>query len=111
MTQRSKSVSENNANSSPLPTEVATTSFAPPEPASITAANGAPSTSPANTVLDPLDPATLRLSQNFLNMGGVKKHLTTVPARKPTREEFVRVHPAADYALDTLILELKDSRE
>jgi hypothetical protein len=70
-----------------------------------------PDNAPAKDAADPFDPANLRLSQNFLGMGGVKKHLTAVPVRKPTREEFVRVHPAAEYTLDTLILELKDSRE
>lgn len=60
---------------------------------------------------DPLDPANLRLSQDFSGLAGVKKHLTAVPVRKPTREEFVRVRAAAEFTLDTLILELKDSRE
>lgn len=59
---------------------------------------------------DPFDPAALRLPQDF-GGGGVKKHTATVPARRPTREEFVRVHPAAEYTLDTLVLELRDTRE
>lgn len=60
---------------------------------------------------DPFDPVNLRLSQNFTSMVGLKKHVTTVPVRKPTREEFARVQSADEYTLDTMILELKDSRE
>jgi hypothetical protein len=60
---------------------------------------------------DPFDPSNLRLSQNFAGIGGAKKHLTAVPVRKPTREEFVRIHPGPEYTIDTLILELKDSWE
>jgi hypothetical protein len=75
-------------------------------------ANGGNVPPPApNPPSDPFDPANLRLSQDFLGAGGVKRHITTVPVRKPTREEFARVHPAAGYTLDTLVLELKDSRE
>lgn len=59
----------------------------------------------------PLDPDKLRLSQDFRAMGGVKKHLMTVPVRKPTKEEWVRIHPELGYRLETFILELKDRRE
>lgn len=79
-------------NQSPLPP--------PPTPAPPTAAS-----------LDPFDPANLRLSQNYQAMGGVQKHVTTVPVRKPTKEEFIRVRPEPEYMLDTLALELKESRE
>ena len=60
---------------------------------------------------DPFDPSRLRLTQDFVQLGGVRKQVVTVPVRKPTREEFVRVHPDPAYALDTMILEFKDSRE
>src|SRR4051812_31450378 len=60
---------------------------------------------------DPFDPANLRLTQNFGQIGGVRRQIFTVPVRKPTKEEFVRVHSDPAYTLDTLILELKDSRE
>ena len=42
---------------------------------------------------DPFDPAALRLDQSFADTVGVKKHVTTVPVRKPNRQDFVRVHP------------------
>ena len=46
---------------------------------------------------DPFDPANLRLSQSFTETVGVKKLLTTVPVRKPSPQEFVRVHPDPEY--------------
>ena len=63
------------------------------------------------SVIDPFDPARLRLSQDFENKIGVKKAILTVPVRKPDRQWFIRVHPAADWRLDTAVLELKEDRE
>jgi hypothetical protein len=57
------------------------------------------------------DLANLRLSQSFAETAGVTKLLTTVPVRKPNRQEFVRVHPSADYRADFAMIELKDERE
>lgn len=57
------------------------------------------------------DPSSLRLAQNFSETVGVKKALTTVPVRKPTRQEFVRVHPEKEFRLETAVLELKEERE
>ncbi len=53
----------------------------------------------------------LRLSQNFNTMAGVKKMITTVPVRKPSRQDFIRVHPAEEWQLQTALLELKEDRE
>jgi hypothetical protein len=42
----------------------------------------------------------------------VKKLLTTVPVRKPNRQDFVRVHPAPEYRLTpAAIIEVKEDRE
>ena len=60
---------------------------------------------------NPFDPARLRLSQDFENKIGVKKAILTVPVRKPDRQWFIRVHPAAEWRLDTAVLELKEDRE
>lgn len=57
------------------------------------------------------DLRALRLSQDFGATVGVRKALLTVPVRKPTRQEFVRVHPSEAYRLQTAVLELKDDRE
>jgi hypothetical protein len=64
------------------------------------------------TALDPFDPAALRLDQSFAETLGVKKLLTTVPVRKPNRQDFVRVHPDPAYRLTpAAIIELKEDRE
>jgi len=61
---------------------------------------------------NPFDPAALRLDQSFADTVGVKKHLTTVPVRKPNRQDFVRVHPQSDYRLTpAAIIEVKEDRE
>lgn len=60
---------------------------------------------------DPFDPERLRLTQDFAAHLEVKKELVTVPVRRPTRQEFVRVHPDERYRLQTAVLELKDDRE
>jgi hypothetical protein len=61
---------------------------------------------------DPFDPAALRLDQSFAETVGVRKLLTTVPVRKPNRQDFVRVHPDPAYRLTpAAIIELKEDRE
>jgi len=60
---------------------------------------------------DPFNPTNLRLSQLFVETAGVKKLLTTVPVRKPSRQDFVRVHPDPAYRENFPIIELKDERE
>lgn len=61
---------------------------------------------------NPFDPAALRLDQSFADTVGVKKLLTTVPVRKPNRQDFVRVHPDPGYRLTpAAIIEVKDDRE
>ena len=61
---------------------------------------------------DPFDPAALRLDQCYADTVGVKKHLKTVPVRKPDRTWFVRVHPHEDYRLTpAAIIEERDDRQ
>lgn len=62
-------------------------------------------------ILDPFDPARLRLDSNYTDQSGVKKILNTVPVIKPNRETFVRVHPDQSYRLDTSVMELKQEKE
>ena len=65
-----------------------------------------------NDAPDPFDPASLRLDQSFADTAGVKKLLTTVPVRKPNRQDFVRVHPDPQYRLTpAAIIEVKEDRE
>jgi hypothetical protein len=60
---------------------------------------------------DPFDVRRLRLSQDFTATVGLKKALLTVPVRKPSRQDFIRVHPDESMRLETAVLELKDERE
>jgi hypothetical protein len=63
-------------------------------------------------VPNPFDPAALRLDDSFVATSGVKKLLTTVPVRKPNRQDFVRVHRDPNYRLTpAAIIELKEDRE
>ena len=65
-----------------------------------------------NPAPNPFDPAALRLDQSFADTVGVKKLLTTVPVRKPNRQDFVRVHPDPKYRLTpAAIIEVKEDRE
>ena len=60
---------------------------------------------------DPFDLASLRLSQDFASAVGVKRLITTIPVKKPSKEWFVRTHPDPAYRLQTAVLELKEDRE
>jgi hypothetical protein len=59
---------------------------------------------------DPFDLKNLRISQEFAKQVEVKRVLASIPVRKPDRQWFVRVHPAADMALTTMLLESSDDR-
>lgn len=76
-----------------------------PDAKPIASASGGPE---AGSLID-LD--GLRLSQDFASAIGVKKARLTVPIRKPTRHQFVRVHPSEDYRLQTAVLNLKEEQE
>ena len=54
---------------------------------------------------------SLRLGQDYGATLGVKKLITTVPYRKPNRQEFVRVHPGDDWRLETGIFEDQINQE
>jgi hypothetical protein len=60
---------------------------------------------------NPFDPAALVLDQSFAETVGVKKLLTTVPVRKPNRQDFVRVHPDESYRGNFAMIELQEDRE
>jgi hypothetical protein len=52
------------------------------------------------------------LDQSFTEGSlAVKKLLTTIPVRKPSAQDFIRVHRGADYRLNTAVVSLKDDRE
>src|SRR6516225_3022913 len=60
---------------------------------------------------DPFDLASLRLNPSFIETAGVKKLLTTVPVKKPSPQDFVRVHPAPEFRENFAMVDLKDDRE
>ena len=60
---------------------------------------------------DPFNAESLRLSQDFSQLFGVKQALMTVPVRKPDKAWFVRTHPEPEYRLETAVIELKEERE
>ena len=68
-----------------------------------------PNIPPTQAVPDPFDLASLRLNPSFLETAGVKKLLTTVPARR--LQDFVRVHSLPDYRENFAMIDLKDDRE
>ena len=70
-----------------------------------------PTTAQQASTPDPFNPTNLRLSQSFVETAGVKKLLTTIPVRKPSAQDFVRVHPDPAYRENFPIIELKDERE
>ena len=69
------------------------------------------SNTPTTSAPDPFDLASLRLNPSFLETAGVKKLLTTVPARRPGPQDFVRVHPAPEYRENFAMIDLKEDRE
>ena len=66
---------------------------------------------PAAAPADPFDLANLRLASNFAASAGVKKLLRTVPVRKPSKQEFVRVHSDPAFRENFAMIELKEDRE
>jgi hypothetical protein len=53
----------------------------------------------------------LRLAQNFDVEAGGKKLLTTVPVRRPKRQEFVRVRSGHAWQLEAALLEVEEDHE
>jgi hypothetical protein len=66
-----------------------------------------------NPSLNPFDNLlALRLDQSYADTVGVKKLLTTVPVRKPNRQDFVRVHDDPRYRLTpAAIIEVREDGE
>jgi hypothetical protein len=66
----------------------------------------------SDDALNPFNPSSLRMDQSFTDIVEVKKLLTTVPVRKPHKQEFVRVRPDPLYRLTpAAIIEVKEDRE
>ncbi len=61
--------------------------------------------------LNPFDPKRLRISQSATEGPTVRKILASVQVRKPSRQEYFRVHPDPEMRIDTLLLELRDDKQ
>ena len=59
---------------------------------------------------NPFDPDSLRITGD-VNTVGAEKLLVRLPVRKPTRQEFFRVHVNIEYRLPCAILEINAERE
>jgi hypothetical protein len=53
---------------------------------------------------------SLRLGQDFSTALG-KRVLTTIPVRKPGKQDFIMIRPEPEFRLETFILELKEERD
>jgi hypothetical protein len=81
------------------------------DPAADNVAETAANPNPATAAPNPFDLASLRLNPSFIETAGVKKLLTTVPVKKPSPQDFVRVHPAPEFRESFAMIDLKDDRE
>lgn len=62
-------------------------------------------------IIDPFDPANLRIKDDFAE-DGIKKHLNVVPVGKPGAQTWFRVHPAPEYQMrDAGLVSLKEENE
>ena len=64
-----------------------------------------------DTLADPFDVESLRISQDYADSIGLKKALLTIPVRKPDKTWFVRTHADPAYRIETAVIELKEDRE
>jgi hypothetical protein len=86
--------------------------FPPKRKISMSIENKDPPNPTKDESTDPFaDLSKLRLSQDFPESAGVKKLLTTVPVRRPRRQEFVRAHPDPTFRAPFAIIELEEDGE
>jgi hypothetical protein len=60
---------------------------------------------------NPFDPVNLRLTPDYIESAGVKKRLTSVPVKKPHRQDFIRVRPEPEFRDTFAMVQLNDDRE
>lgn len=63
------------------------------------------------TVKRSFDLNALRLPQNYGEALTVKRQITRVPVRKPSKADFFRSHPDSTWQLPIMVLELPEERE
>jgi hypothetical protein len=109
--QESESVNKKNTPPSPAILDGKGEFHAPVEPSVTPTTILLPACTKTEPAPDPFDPTRFRLSHHNLAGSSIKKLLTIVPVRKPSKEHFVRCHPSPEYRIETLVLELKEDRE
>lgn len=57
---------------------------------------------------DPFDPASLRLGADFSEGLGVRKVISTIPCRKPSKSEWFMVRAGEEWRLQTAVLEVEN---
>jgi hypothetical protein len=83
----------------------------PPVEETDTAAPDGAAAPAATAPPDPFDLASLRLHPAFVQTAGVRKLITTVPVKRPSPQDFFRVHPAPEYRENFAMIDLRDDRE
>jgi hypothetical protein len=68
-------------------------------------------TNGSGPAVNPFDPNALRLSQDFIGMAGEKKELTVVRVRKPSKQDWFRVHPDEAFRGTFGMIHLKEEGE
>ncbi len=79
----------------------------PPEPPTPPAASVVVRPEPPN----PFDPSALRLQADYSEGLGVRKVITMIPNRKPSKSEWFQVRPGDEWRLQTAVLELEKGVE
>ena len=67
--------------------------------------------SPLAPAPDPFDAKALRLPPAFVHNAGIRKVISTIPARKPHGQEWIRVHPGEGFSEKFGVIILKDDNE
>jgi len=57
------------------------------------------------------DLKSLRIDQTALNVGAARKLITTIPVRKPGKQDFFRVHQSEAYRITAGLIEIKETNE
>jgi hypothetical protein len=104
------------APATPQPTAVPETApTAAPTPPASTPPEAPPASPPAPTPQpsppDPFDLGSLRLGSDYAAGLGVKRVITTIPVRKPSKDEWFRCRPGGDWTLTTAVLEVEKGVE
>src|SRR5205809_4388489 len=54
---------------------------------------------------NPFAPENFRIDQDFVSTGATKKEVTEIAVGKPSKSEFIRVHPDPAYRLNAAVIE------